>query len=484
MLSLVPTHHSLEAEQAVLGCALLSSLAATRVLAGLQREDFFLPAHRQVFDAIADLARCHSPVDLVTVMDELRDQGVLEKVGGSTYLVSLTDSVAATAHTDHYIAIVKEKSELRWLEHETGQFLSGLADTETTAAELRQALVRKFLARDQGRVEMTLADLRQVAFEEADRVQAGTREEVALTGIEGVDRYSDGLPRGEIAIVCGRPGTGKTAAALQIARHAATHWGPVLFASLETKGRDLARRDLARRSRLPFSHIRDAGIRTGQTIEPLSDHAVEGVARAAADLARLPHGLYVCEDCYKLSALIYAAQLAHVECGTDLIIVDYGQLVRDEGAKSRVEEVSRIARELKNSLARPLNVPVYVMAQATRYSEQRAFTAGNKNGSRAAAMMQLSDIGWAGEWEAVAYTIHLLSRDPSHEQTEAEDEVRVPIRWHVAKNRNGRTGVVKLWFEKPRFQFVSQDERHETAPPDFARATEEDRRLGPDRETF
>lgn len=468
---------SVESEQALIGAALISRKAVPELLAR-DREEFYHEGHRRIYDAIRELARRQQPVDVLSVPEELKRRGQLDAVGGLAYINTLADSVPTAAHANYYARTVQEKAAYRGLIEEGNDLIERCYAQEISPEELVQQLVRNVLARTQAQSQGAVRDLRDVVPDEVQRIYRKERPPVLYTGIAPLDRMAGGLLRKEVALICSRPGGGKSVAGLQFGTYAATHWGPTLIISLEMDADSIARRALASGTGFTYREIRDAGRydeATGAASE-FSEFDYERISRTAEAWAALPHPLLVDEHSHRLERLIQRVHQLRLDPGIECVIVDYGQLVRADG-KSRVEQVGAVAQAVKQEIAVPLDVPVYVMVQANRGVEGR--TGGRKKDGQApdwtAQLLQKSDLGWSSDWEAFAQQIHFINRDPRiPEPTGDQKEPIMPVLWGVDKNRNDGVGRVPLVLDRPRFQFEERNDRYAGMEPPEERGNWQD----------
>lgn len=471
---------NVEAEMGVLGGAFQDVRAATVIAAELTAGDFYERAHGLIFEAVQDLLREGRSPNAASVRGWLHKRNLLERAGGDALLQAVAECAAGLPAVREYLRDIQEAAEHRWIIQQATEIAEEAYAQRKEAHSLRQDLVRKVLERERVRASGKGArDLREVWLDEGERIENNRREPVVYTGLDTVDRVAHGLQRGEIAIICGRPGMGKSVAGFQLARHAANTWGNTLIISLEMDAESMARRAMATETGIPYQQLRDSGRWSDLSgdIRPFDQESLNEIGEAIKRLRRTRHALLVDEDCHQLSRLIYRVHSYRIDPGIDCVVVDYGQLIKDDtlNQKSRVEEVTRVARALKNEVARPLNVPVYVLVQANREVDKRG--AGKPNG-KSSGLLVMSDLGWAAEWEQVAFQIHFLNRDPAFPKPEDGKPERVaPVLWDIHKNRNGSTGMVKLALEKDRFRFLSRDDKHAALEPPEDRSHWQDHEL-------
>ncbi len=431
--------HNLEAEQSVLGAMFLDRQALVLASELLRPEDFYSEAHRRVFQAALAVFERGAPVDLVTVAEELRRHDAFEAVGGLSYLTELAAFVPTAAHVEHYARIVRDRALLRSL-IDAGARIQDLAyaGAEDVAAVLDRAEQAIFAVTQRGarKEHVSLKDALDRAL---DRVEELYRSKVQLTGVptgySEFDRMTSGLQPSELIVVAARPGHGKTALALCLARHAAVVAGlPVLVFSLEMSAEQLCLRLLAAEAGVDTGHLR-----TGR----LGEAEWKAVSGAVGRLGPAPL-LLDDSPALTLMELRGRARRLRAERGIGLIIVDYLQLVNVPGRhENRQQEISEISRSLK-ALARELEIPVLACSQLSRAVERRG------EGSRP----QLSDLRESGAIEQDADVVAFIHFNPRKENPNLAEVI-------IAKQRNGPTGSFELYFRRDVARFETVERRLE-----------------------
>jgi replicative DNA helicase len=366
----VPPHNE-EAEASVLGAILLTEQALDGVLleVGLRAHDFYRPRHGAIFQAMIRLKEKATPeaVDALTVAEELRRAGELDKAGGEAYLHSLPTVVPAVGAVLDYARIVKEHSLLRSILKATREIQDDVASHNGEARELieRAEAVLFKIGHDGGTSEMR--SLEAILHDEIDKLEELSKSDVGLTGTPSgftdLDSLTGGFQPGNLIVLAARPSMGKSAAATNIAEYAAVEAGvPVALFSLEMSETELAHRFLASQARVSSDDLRKGRVRAEKWPKVLQ--AVEKLARAP---------IFV-DDSSDMSVLELRAKSRRLAArhGLGLVVVDYLQLMRPEGRpdSSRVEQIGQISRGLK-ILARELDVPVIAVSQLSRAVESR-----------------------------------------------------------------------------------------------------------------
>jgi len=432
--------HNLEAERALLGSVLLDDAAFNLALEMVGKDDFFSEAHRIIFEKMITLSEKGRPIDPVTLSEELSKEGLLEKAGGPANVAALTDGIpiGSTAGVHEYSRIIKEKALIRRLINASNNViarcLEGVDDPETLV-DLAQSQVLEIASEKVQSGFFRVQDIVKTSFGTLDvlfdRGQGVTGVE---TGFVDLDNMTSGLQPGELIIVAARPSLGKTALALNIAAHAATHAKKVVgIFSLEMSKESLLIRLLCSEGGIDSHRLR-----TGFASK-------EDWAKMTRALGRLAEAPLFIEDTPALSIMQIRAKARRLkaEKGLDLLIVDYLQLVTGHGRfENRTQEVSFISRGLK-SIAKELNVPVIALSQLSRAPE-----AGKGREP------QLSDLRDSGSIEQDADVVIFIHRAaPGADTDGGPEEVGMVTELNIGKQRNGPTGPLKLVFLKPYTRF-------------------------------
>ena len=423
---------ALEAEAAVLGAMILDYRVCGEVVQILSgAADFFKPAHMAIYQALVELYDQHQSIDVVQLQQKLRDQGVLEQVGGLDYVVELAESTPLAASAGHYARIVKDKSTLRRLIESAGRIIYSAHHTADPAGEQLDAAEQAIFELAQGRDSQEASLLYTLAHEVYEKLEASDGRAVTglETGFQDLDEMTNGLQNGELVIVAARPSMGKTAFALNIAEHiGCTNRQPVAFFSLEMSKQQLAQRLMCSRSNVDSHRLR-RNMLTGEEFQKL--------AMTVGELADAP--IYI-DDTPGLTLLQLRAKARRLASRHHIkaIFVDYLQLMSAPGAESRQQEVSNISRGIK-ALAREVNVPVVCLSQLNRNPE-----------GRESKKPMLSDLRESGAIEQDADVVMMLHREEYYHKEEewaAENPDKVGVaEVIIAKQRNGPTGIVKLHF--------------------------------------
>lgn len=443
---------NIEAEESVLGSLLIDRDAIIRISDFLVPDDFYVDKHRIVFEAILDLYQQHDPIDLLSLSNRLQDLKKLDEIGGRSYLSYLTSKVPTSAHVVSYGQIVQRKATLRRL-IETASVISELGYREDDDLEATlDAAEQKLFSVSQKYVKRNFVALRDVLSEAFERIDEVHRESGKLrgipTGFDDLDNLLAGLQRSDLVILASRPSVGKTSLALDILRNVATREKiPVGLFSLEMSKEQMVDRLLCATAGVDLWKMR-----TGH----LSDEEdFKNIGHAMGVLSESP--IFIDDSATaNVMEIRTKARRLQAEHGVGLIIIDYLQLMegRTHDIENRVQEVSEITRELKG-IARELNVPVLALSQLSR-----AVEAQNPPIPRLAHLRESGSIEQDADVVMFIYREVVYKRDlPPERKSIAEI--------HVAKHRNGPTGVVQLHFNETKASFTNLEHRRDIQPQPF-----------------
>lgn len=425
---------NVEAEKSVLGAMLIDNEAIGLALEILDASWFYQESHRRIYQAILDLYNNHKNVDLITLTDKLKNDGMMESVGGVSYISSIIDDVPTSANVEHYSHIVKEKGVLRELIKNSTQIIfqcyeaKGNVDAVVDNAE---RLIFEIADLKQKQKSFHIKDLVRSSIETLDQLYKRKEHITGIaTGFEKVDYMTSGLQKSDLIILAGRPSMGKSALAVSIGENVGIHSkeGVAIF-SLEMSKEQLVQRMLCSQARVDAHKVRSGF---------LSPQDWPKLTKAAQILSESK--IFI-DDTPAISALELRAKARRLKSNHDikLIILDYLQLMRSSiQTDSRQQEISEISRSLK-ALARELGVPIIALSQLSRAVE-----------SRQDHRPQLSDLRESGAIEQDADVVFLLMREEYYAPTEENKGVADVI---IAKQRNGPTGTVKLAFIKEYMRF-------------------------------
>ncbi len=435
---------SLDAEQATLGAALISRTASERLLELLRRDDFYVEAHRKVYDAIAHLSERDIPADVLTVPEELRRREQLDSVGGLAYIGALADSVPTATHVEYYARTVADKAILRKLIEASHEIISLAHAGEMELDDIVDQAEQLIFGVSQRRHTRGFTHIRPLVFDALENLEKVRAQDSRITGTTSgfvaLDAMTAGFQSGDMIIVAGRPSMGKTSLCLAFAERAAEAGHAVALFSLEMSREQLAHRLICSAGKVDSMRLRTGYLRS-TTDEEESDYV--RVGRACSRLGELP--IYI-DDSTDISVLDMRAKCRRLKSeqhGLGLVVIDYLQLIRGHGRiENRNQEISAIARSIK-SMARELECPVIALSQLSRNVERRE----DKR-------PMLSDLRESGSIEAEADIVMMLYRQRYYQRQDAADpqefeagrEQLEETEVIVAKHRNGPVGTLRLGF--------------------------------------
>ena len=433
--------HSREAEEAVIGAVMINPEAYYDVAQFLQAEDFYIHRHRWIWQAFTRLHEQRTPIDFLTVTEELDQMGQLGEIGGPAYLTALINNVPSSLHAEAYGRVVEETAVRRRM-LDAANLIAKVAYKEDAGIdEVMNEAEKAIFGVSEKRLTRDLQPIQQVLSDYYDRIdQLNRRGEDTFgvpSGFLDLDRLLGGMQPSDFLIIAGRPGTGKTAFMLTAAKNAAqTYKKHVAIFSLEMANEQLVQRLIAQETGIDTHHLR-----TGKLTEdewPLFAHAIEVLGDTRMFLDDTP-GLTPIQLRTKCRRL-------HMEFRLDLVIVDYLQLMSGGmRIENRVQEVSYISRNIK-MLARELNVPVLAAAQLSRAIEQRA----DKE-------PQLSDLRESGSLEQDSDVVMFIHRPDMYDRDNTRPNI---AEIKVAKHRNGPTGTIEMVFRNNLAKFENAATRN------------------------
>lgn len=429
----------LMAEQCVLGAMLLSKDAIADVVEDLREDDFYKPAHAVVYGAILDLYGRGEPADAVTVASELTKAGSIGRVGGATYLHTLTQAVPVAESASYYARIVVEQATLRRLVTAGTKItqLAYAAEGEVDdLVDRAESEIFHVSARRSGEDYEALETLMPAAIEEIEAIHSRGGQLVGVpTGFADLDDLTNGLHPGQMIIVAGRPAMGKSTLGLDFARSASIKNGATsAIFSLEMSRNEIIMRLLSAEARVPLQHIRNGS---------MTEQDWMRLARCQSEMSDAP--LYI-DDSPNLSLMEIRAKCRRLKQRHDLklVVVDYLQLMTSgRKVESRQQEVSEFSRSLK-LLAKELEVPVIAISQLNRGPEQRT----DKR-------PMVSDLRESGSLEQDADVVLLVHREDFYDADSRPGEADLI----VGKHRNGPTKTITVAFQGHYSRFV--DMAHE-----------------------
>jgi len=436
----LPQH--LEAEIAVLGSMIIDRDAIATAIQLLDATSFYKEANQKVFSCIITLYDKSKAIDVLTLVEELKKRGDLEKVGGPSYITGLTSSIPTAANILHYAKIIREKSVLRRLINTSTAIIQDSYTAKTDVDDLldkAETMVFEITSRKHS--ETRSVHVKEIIKDSIETIDSLYQRKENVTGIatgfHELDVMTAGLQKSDLIIVAGRPSMGKSALAASITEH----MGTVEKASVGFFSLEMAKEQLVQRMLCSHARVNAHKVRTGF----LSQSDWPRLTNAAGKLSEAP--IFV-DDTPALTALELRAKARRMKAQHDIqiAIVDYLQLMQGKlKSENRQQEISEISRSLK-ALARELSIPIIAISQLSRAVEQRSDH-----------RPQLSDLRESGAIEQDADLVLLLLREEYYTPTEENKGMAEVI---IAKQRNGPVGSIKLAFipEYARFENLSYRE--------------------------
>lgn len=435
---------ALELEKAVLGALMLEKDAFYEVSEILKDECFYEPRHQDIFKAIQQLAVKQKPVDILTVQEQLKLEGVLEEVGGAYYLAELSSKVVSTAHLEYHARIVAQKHLARALISYTSEIQGDAYDEAMDVDELMQKAESKLFELSQQNLKKDVIQINPIIDEALNILNLAAKREDGLSGIESgfhaLDKITSGWQNSDLIIIAARPAMGKTALALSMIRNMAVdNKQPVAIFSMEMSNVQLVNRLIVN-----VCEIEGEKIKSGR----LQDFEWYQLDQKIKDLYDAP--IFI-DDTPSLSVFEFATKARQLirEHQIKLIVIDYLQLMNAsaKGLKyaNRQEEVMTISRSLK-ALAKELNIPIIALSQVNRASANRAGIMGVPVNE--AKRPQLSDLRESGAIEQDADLVVFIHRPEYYRILEDENQNSLVgiAELIIAKHRNGATGDIRLRF--------------------------------------
>ncbi len=419
--------HSEESERAVLAACMLDPRLVPVVSGRLSEEDFYDRRHQVLYVSMLELQEDATPIDLRTLQAKLEQKDQLELVGGIAYLASLDLDLPDLGRVDSYVEIVKERSVRRRLIDASHTIVRDCLDGGLEAAEALGRAEQKILGLGEEAIRRGFTSLPEIFHDTLEELEErpGSTLIGLPTGFIDLDRMTHGFHPGNLVILAGRPGMGKTSFALNIAQYVAVHENkPVGIFSLEMSERELALRVLCSEASIPFARLRSGHLSTEEWRKIHDVQRETDEAPLYIDDSPNPSLLEVASKARRLKA----------EKGLSLVILDYLQLMQAGGKyENRNLEIAAISRGMKQ-LAKELDLPVLALSQLSRQPERR----GSDH------RPQLADLRESGAIEQDADLVAFVYRDEIYHPDDPDNHGLAEL--IVAKHRNGETGTVHLVF--------------------------------------
>lgn len=432
--------HDLVAEQSVLGAVFISPETMASLADELVPDDFYKPANKIVFKTMLSLLEKGEPIDATTMISALTNQGDISTIGGINYVVELVNSTPTSKNVEHYAKLVKEKAMLRKIIADLSESISSAYQGDVSIGDIIAKTEKSMLDISNQNTGTGFRNVADILDTHMQIVETRSQTDGFVTGLStgfvGLDKITTGLHEGNLIILAARPAMGKTALALNIAKHVATmERKPAVIFSLEMGAEELIERMVASEGMVPGYHLKTGNLSTDEW---------KRLVHAQSNLYDVPifvddtAGIRISEIRSK------ARKLSQEMGGLGIIIIDYLQLITGSKRENRQQIVSEISRELK-ILAKDLRVPVIALSQLSRSVEQRQ----DKR-------PMLSDLRESGSIEQDADIVAFLYRDAYYQKEHADSqEANNVTELILEKNRHGSLGTVKLYFHKEYTKFSS-----------------------------
>lgn len=423
--------HNLESEQCVIGSIIVEEETLVPVAEILDREDFYIDAHKVIYDSMIELGNERKPIDMITLTNRLKEKGYLDQVGGVTYLTSITNMIPTTSNVKVYAEIVKKNSTLRKLIKASNDIISMGYEASDSLDDILNVAEKKIFDISQDRMSQDFKPISEVLTSVTAMIEEVYSKGSDITGLDtgfiDLNKKLGGFHKSDLILIAARPGMGKTAFALNLVANAAIRSeSSVAVFSLEMSKEQLVQRLLSSQSNVALDNISKGKIADDEW-KKLTD-AMTVLSSSHIFIDDTP-GIKVSEirsKCRKLK----------MEKGLDMIMIDYLQLMEADGrADNRQQEVSKISRSLK-ILAKEMNCPVIALSQLSRNTES-----GKDH------MPKLSDLRDSGAIEQDADIVMFIYRDEYYTKMETKKKDLAEI--IIAKNRHGEISNIELvWIGK------------------------------------
>lgn len=420
---------NIDAEESIISAVLLDNSTLSDIMDVVSPADFYRTAHQKIFEGITELFQRGEPVDLVTLADFLQSKNLLEKTGGAVYLAKLVDTAPVPSNARYYAKIIHDKASLRRLITAASHITSRCFDLTSQVDDIIDYAEKVIFEVTTHKTRESVSPICDLIDKNIDVLieRQGNRTLISgvPTGFSRLDSLTSGFQNSDLIILAARPGMGKTALSLNIARNAAVSAGvPVVFFSLEMSKEQLSMRLLCSEARLDFSKLRDGRFDSEQW---------EKLTEAASTLSNAP--IYI-DDSAEMTSLDIKTKCRRLkmEKNIGLVVIDYIQLMKPRRHLERRDlEISDISRSLK-SLAKELDIPIVGLSQLNRMLE-----------SRSDKRPQLSDLRESGALEQDADLVIFIYRDEVYNKEENNPKKGI-AEIHLAKQRNGPVGIQELMF--------------------------------------
>ena len=435
---------AVDLEEAVLGALMLDKDPLTEVIDILKKESFYKEDHQMIYEAILDLFQKSEPIDILTVTQELKKRGELEIIGGPFYIAQLTNRVASSANVEFHARIISQKHIQRELIKISSDTIKKAYDETIDVFDLLDAAEAQLFEVAEGNIRRSYEDMKNLLHKAVKQLELNSKSDGTSgvpTGFSNLDRVTGGFQKSDMIVLAARPGMGKTAFVVSLARNAAVDYkkGVAIF-SLEMSSLQLVNRLISGETEIAGEKLKKGNL------EPYEWEQL------GARIGKLTNAPIFINDTPGLSVFELRAQCRRLKAEKDIqmVIIDYLQLMTAsvEGKGNREQEISAISRAVKG-IAKELDIPVIALSQLSRAVETRG---GDKR-------PQLSDLRESGAIEQDADMVMFIYRPEYYGITADEDgnSTQGLGELIIAKHRNGSTEDVKIRFQNHLAKFVNWD---------------------------
>ncbi len=443
-----------ELEEAVLGAMMLEATAVNAVIDVLSAESFYKEAHKAIYATIAELFNDSEPVDILTVTERLRKRGDLQLVGGAAAVAQLTSRVASTANIEAHARIIAQKHIQRELIRVSTEITTKAFEETTDVLDLLDEAESHLFEVAQGNIRRSYESMKDIMKKALEEIDNARNQDGGVSGIPsgfaGIDKVTGGFQRSDMVVLAARPGMGKTAFVLSMARNVTVDHGiPVAVFSLEMSAIQIVQRLISSETEISSDKFRKG---------TLEDHEYTQLHERIGKLSKAP--LFI-DDTPALSVFELRAKCRRLKSanGIEMVVIDYLQLMSAGSDKgNREQEISTISRSIK-SIAKELDIPIIALSQLSRSVETRG---GDKR-------PMLSDLRESGAIEQDADLVAFIYRPEYYGFTDYKDGIDTAGlgEFILAKHRHGALEDIKLRFVQRLAKFTNWDEFEET--PGFSR---------------
>lgn len=436
---------AVDLEAAVLGALMLDELALNSVIEMLHADIFYKPEHQTIFQAIRRLVEHSEPVDMLSVVEQLRHDGTLEAAGGAYKVAELTSNITSGAHVEYYVKVLSQKYVQRQLILTSTETIKEAYDETVDVMDLLDRTEQKLMDVNDKNFRSDYKEIGALVHSALDTIQEAQKNESSTSGVPTgfieLDRMTAGMHPGTLVIVAARPAMGKTAFSLSMACNMAMSGTPVAFFSMEMTGEELAMRLISSVTEIPGEKLKK-----GQKLEPWEEKILMERSQILNDAP-----IYI-DDTPGLSIFELRAKCRRLKQKYDIgmVYIDYLQLMNAGGESrggNREQEISTISRQLK-ALSKELRIPVLAMSQLSRAVETRG---GTKR-------PMLSDLRESGAIEQDADIVMFIYRPEYYGiASDEKGDTHGMADIIVAKHRSGEVGDVRLKFENQYVRFANPD---------------------------